>query len=82
MSEYVFSVETGQTGECSHCPFYEPSGVVRGYGGPIKSQCRMIMEDVSFNCQKYNLHTLKIARATWRDKAVKLRKVRKKPTKK
>ncbi|MBO4593565.1 MAG: hypothetical protein J5678_05175 [Bacteroidaceae bacterium] len=50
----IVAVEEGGIACDAGCPYYEESGVVRGYGGPLKTHCRGIMEDVVVNCEKLN----------------------------
>ncbi len=56
MRIYVF--EEGATPCNADCPFYEESGVVQGYGGPLKSHCKAIMQDVQADCRKYNMRKI------------------------
>ena len=50
----IVAIEEGGVKCSSACPFYEPSGVVRGIGGPLKTHCRGVMEDIVVNCDKLN----------------------------
>ena len=50
----IIAIEEGGVKCSSACPFYEESGVVRGYGGPLKTHCRGVMEDIVVNCDKFN----------------------------
>ena len=50
----IVVIEEGGVKCSSACPFYEESGVVRGYGGPLKTHCRGVMEDIVMNCDKFN----------------------------
>ena len=56
MKIYVF--EEGATPCNADCPFYEESGVVQGYGGPLRSHCKAVMQDVQADCRKYNMRRI------------------------
>ena len=51
---YVVAIKEGGIACDAGCPYYEESGVVRGYGGQIQTHCRGVMEDVVVNCDKLN----------------------------
>ena len=50
----IVVIEEGGVKCSSACPYYEESGVVRCQGGPKRSHCRAIMEDIVINCDKFN----------------------------
>ena len=51
---FVVAIEEGGIACNAGCPYYEESGVVRGYGGPLKTHCRMVMNPWLFDCNKFN----------------------------
>ena len=51
---FLVAIEEGGIACDAGCPYYEESGVVRAYGGPLKSHCRMLMNPWIFDCHKYN----------------------------
>lgn len=50
----LVAIEEGGIACDASCPYYEESGVVRCYGGPKKSSCRMIMNPWIFDCNQFN----------------------------
>ena len=50
----IIAIEEGGIACDAGCPYYEESGVVHAYGGPLKSHCRMVMNPWIFDCHKYN----------------------------
>ena len=53
----------------SACPFYAESGVVRGFGGFLKSLCRMIMHPWFVDCNEYNpakIDELEVTEDEWK----------------
>ena len=50
----IIAIEEGGIACDAGCPYYEESGVVYAYGGPLKSHCRMLMNPWIFDCHKYN----------------------------
>jgi len=45
----------------SACPYYEESGLIEAYNGPMKTHCRAVMEDVVVNCDTFNPHKIRYA---------------------
>ena len=81
----VIAIEEGGIACDASCPYYEESGAVQCYGGPKKSHCQAIMQDWSFNCNKFNpkrLYKLRLTPAVFQEivkghglKAIKQRKL-------
>ena len=50
----ILALRKGGVKCSSACPFYTESGVVRGYGGPLKTHCRMVMHPWMADCHAYD----------------------------
>ena len=81
----IIAVEEGGIACDASCPYYEESGVVQCYGGPKKSNCRMIMSPWIVDCHVFNpkqLYKLRLTPALFQEivkghglKAIKQRKL-------
>lgn len=52
----------------SACPFYEESGEVQGFGGSMRTHCRMTMHPWMADCDIYNpntIVTLEVTKEQW-----------------
>ena len=58
---FVVAIKEGGIACGAGCPYYEESGVVRGYGGPLKTHCRMVMNPWQFDCDKFNPKCMYVA---------------------
>jgi hypothetical protein len=61
----LIAIEEGGITCDAGCPFYEESNVVRGYGGPLKTHCRAVMEPWFFDCHEFNpkqMYKLKVTK--------------------
>ena len=46
-------------GPCStDCPFYTQTGQVRGYNGPLKTHCRMVMNPWMADCDIFDVNQI------------------------
>ena len=62
----IVAIEEGGIACEAGCPYYEESGVVRCEGGPKRSHCRAIMEDIVINCDKFNpkqMYKMRVSKA-------------------
>ena len=65
----LIGLRKGKVKCSSACPFYTPSGVVRGYGGPLKTHCRMVMHPWFADCNEYDttrIDRLDVTEEQWR----------------
>ena len=58
----IVAIEEGGIACDASCPYYEESGVVRGYGGPMKTHCRQVMEPIIVDCNLYNPKLIQFAK--------------------
>lgn len=81
----VIALRRGGAKCSSACPFYEEKGWVRGfYGVPLKTHCRMTMNEWMVDCDVYNplcIDKMDVTEAQWErmqrtigQKAVRVRK--------
>ena len=81
----IIAIEEGGIACDASCPYYEASGVVRGYGGPLKTHCQAVMQPWMFDCRVFNpkqMYKLRVTPAQFKAmvkgqglKAVKQRKL-------
>jgi hypothetical protein len=76
----ILALRKGGVKCSSACPFYT-EGVVRGFGGPLKTHCRMVMHPWMADCNEYDptkIDKLCISEEQWKkmQKAVGKRAVR------
>ena len=81
----IIALRKGGAKCSSACPFYEETGVVRGfYGMPLETHCRMTMSPWMVDCDEYDplcIDKMEVSEAQWKkmqkaagEKAVRVRK--------
>lgn len=65
----LIGIRKGRTKCSSACPFYEESGVVRGFNGPLRTHCSMTMNPWMLDCDVYDplcIDKLEVTEEQWK----------------
>ncbi len=50
----ILALSEGGVKCSSACPYYEESGVIQAIGGPMKTHCQAVMQDVIIDCHVFD----------------------------